>query len=202
MFKGIKHAWSSRIQEFSASYQRPLQFSYAHTSDLVHPFLRCSLVSTEVAIPGGYLCWLLMLSHMSRDTGRLQSHHNSIRGRKEKSEILVCSIRSSGWHEIYLCCYLPNLWKSETEWRSSCNRHSEFDGQVCFVCWSKNDCTISLSYFVQDSNSCWFLCSNPSLRVAYIDEVEEREGGKVQKVYYSVLVKAVDNLDQVIILWI
>jgi hypothetical protein len=42
-----------------------------------------------------------------------------------------------------------------------------------------------------------FLCSNPSLRVAYIDEVEEAEGAKHQKVYYSVLVKAVDNLDQV-----
>lgn len=42
-------------------------------------------------------------------------------------------------------------------------------------------------------------CSNPSLRVAYIDEVEEREGGKNKKVYYSVLIKAVDNLDQVII---
>ncbi|CAN6448090.1 unnamed protein product [Victoria cruziana] len=36
----------------------------------------------------------------------------------------------------------------------------------------------------------------PSLRVAYIDEVEERENGRVQKVYYSVLVKAVDNRDQ------
>ncbi|KAI0511251.1 hypothetical protein KFK09_011876 [Dendrobium nobile] len=36
----------------------------------------------------------------------------------------------------------------------------------------------------------------PSLRVAYIDEVEEREGGKVKKVYYSVLIKAVDNRDQ------
>ncbi|KAH7566057.1 hypothetical protein JRO89_XS08G0076000 [Xanthoceras sorbifolium] len=40
------------------------------------------------------------------------------------------------------------------------------------------------------------MVNHPSLRVAYIDEVEEREGGKVQKVYYSVLVKAVDNLDQ------
>ncbi|KAF5958944.1 hypothetical protein HYC85_000153 [Camellia sinensis] len=40
------------------------------------------------------------------------------------------------------------------------------------------------------------MVNNPSLRVAYIDEVEEREGGKVQKVYYSVLVKALDNLDQ------
>ncbi|KAI5335429.1 hypothetical protein L3X38_025562 [Prunus dulcis] len=41
------------------------------------------------------------------------------------------------------------------------------------------------------------MVNNPSLRVAYIDEVEEREsGGKVQKVYYSVLVKAVDNHDQ------
>ncbi|GMN30383.1 hypothetical protein TIFTF001_002769 [Ficus carica] len=40
------------------------------------------------------------------------------------------------------------------------------------------------------------MVNNPSLRVAYIDEVEETEGGKVQKVYYSVLVKAVDNLDQ------
>ncbi|KAF6176468.1 hypothetical protein GIB67_033946 [Kingdonia uniflora] len=39
-------------------------------------------------------------------------------------------------------------------------------------------------------------CSNPFLRVAYIDEVEERDGAKVQKVFYSVLVKAVDNLDQ------
>ncbi|KAF7120564.1 hypothetical protein RHSIM_Rhsim13G0182300 [Rhododendron simsii] len=38
--------------------------------------------------------------------------------------------------------------------------------------------------------------SNPSLCVAYIDEVEERDNGKVQKVYYSVLVKALDNLDQ------
>ncbi|XP_022894872.1 callose synthase 5-like isoform X1 [Olea europaea var. sylvestris] len=40
------------------------------------------------------------------------------------------------------------------------------------------------------------MVNNPSLRVAYIDEVEEREGGKNKKVYYSVLVKAVDNLDQ------
>ncbi|KAG0513153.1 hypothetical protein BDA96_10G077100 [Sorghum bicolor] len=36
----------------------------------------------------------------------------------------------------------------------------------------------------------------PGLRVAYIDEVEEREGDKVQKVFYSVLVKALDNHDQ------
>ncbi|KAK4484057.1 hypothetical protein RD792_011276 [Penstemon davidsonii] len=40
------------------------------------------------------------------------------------------------------------------------------------------------------------MVNNPSLRVAYIDEVEEAEGAKHQKVYYSVLVKAVDNLDQ------
>ncbi|KAK1397101.1 hypothetical protein POM88_006964 [Heracleum sosnowskyi] len=38
--------------------------------------------------------------------------------------------------------------------------------------------------------------SNPSLRVAYIDEVEEKEGENIQKVYYSVLIKAVENLDQ------
>ncbi|KAL7588235.1 hypothetical protein Lser_V15G39895 [Lactuca serriola] len=40
------------------------------------------------------------------------------------------------------------------------------------------------------------MVNNPSLRVAYIDEVEEREGGKSHKVYYSVLIKAADNLDQ------
>ncbi|KAK4780315.1 hypothetical protein SAY87_016421 [Trapa incisa] len=40
------------------------------------------------------------------------------------------------------------------------------------------------------------MVNNPSLRVAYIDEVEERDGDTVQKVFYSVLVKAVDNLDQ------
>nr|GEU44760.1 callose synthase 5 [Tanacetum cinerariifolium] len=40
------------------------------------------------------------------------------------------------------------------------------------------------------------MVNNPALRVAYIDEVEEREGGKSQKVYYSVLIKAADNLDQ------
>uniref|UniRef100_A0A0D9WML4 1,3-beta-glucan synthase n=1 Tax=Leersia perrieri TaxID=77586 RepID=A0A0D9WML4_9ORYZ len=36
----------------------------------------------------------------------------------------------------------------------------------------------------------------PGLRVAYIDEVEERDGDKVHKVFYSVLVKALDNHDQ------
>jgi callose synthase len=36
----------------------------------------------------------------------------------------------------------------------------------------------------------------PSLRVAYIDEVEERQNEKSSKVYYSVLVKAVNGLDQ------
>nr|CAB3469623.1 unnamed protein product [Digitaria exilis] len=36
----------------------------------------------------------------------------------------------------------------------------------------------------------------PGLRVAYIDEVEERDDVKVQKVFYSVLVKALDNHDQ------
>lgn len=35
--------------------------------------------------------------------------------------------------------------------------------------------------------------------MAYIDEVEERDGDKVQKVFYSVLVKALDNHDQVVI---
>ncbi|KAL5722918.1 Callose synthase 5 [Ranunculus cassubicifolius] len=40
------------------------------------------------------------------------------------------------------------------------------------------------------------MVNNPSLRVAYIDEVEKTDGGSVQKTYYSVLVKAVDNLDQ------
>ncbi|KAF0889770.1 hypothetical protein E2562_030578 [Oryza meyeriana var. granulata] len=37
----------------------------------------------------------------------------------------------------------------------------------------------------------------PGLRVAYIDEVEERDGDKVQKVFYSILVKAFDNHDQI-----
>ncbi|KAK8983008.1 hypothetical protein V6N11_054992 [Hibiscus sabdariffa] len=41
------------------------------------------------------------------------------------------------------------------------------------------------------------MVNNPSLRVAYIDDVEERDGtGRSQKVYYSVLVKGLDNLDQ------
>ncbi|XP_058006426.1 callose synthase 5-like [Hevea brasiliensis] len=40
------------------------------------------------------------------------------------------------------------------------------------------------------------MVNNPSLRVAYIDEVEESDGVKAQKVYYSVLIKALDNLDQ------
>jgi len=40
-------------------------------------------------------------------------------------------------------------------------------------------------------------CRYPSLRVAYIDEVEERVKEKAHKVYYSILVKAVNGLDQV-----
>ncbi|XP_076925795.1 callose synthase 5-like [Bidens hawaiensis] len=40
------------------------------------------------------------------------------------------------------------------------------------------------------------MVNNPALRVAYIDEVEEREGAKSHKAFYSVLIKAADNLDQ------
>ncbi|CAN8244009.1 unnamed protein product [Cochlearia groenlandica] len=40
------------------------------------------------------------------------------------------------------------------------------------------------------------MVDNPALRVAYIDEAEEQEGGKMQKVFYSVLIKAVENLEQ------
>ncbi|GJW18747.1 RNA-directed DNA polymerase, eukaryota, partial [Tanacetum coccineum] len=40
------------------------------------------------------------------------------------------------------------------------------------------------------------MVKNPTLRVAYIDEVEKRHGGKSQKVYYSVLSKAAGNTDQ------
>lgn len=40
------------------------------------------------------------------------------------------------------------------------------------------------------------MCSNPSLRVAYIDECEDEEKDKDQKVYYSVLVKAANGLDE------
>lgn len=56
---------------------------------------------------------------------------------------------------------------------------------------------VSQVHLIEESNFWFFIYSNPSLRVAYIDEVEEREGGNVQKVYYSVLIKAVDNIDQV-----
>ena len=37
----------------------------------------------------------------------------------------------------------------------------------------------------------------PSLRVAYIDEKELREKDKIHKEYYSVLIKAVNGLDEV-----
>jgi hypothetical protein len=38
----------------------------------------------------------------------------------------------------------------------------------------------------------------PSLRVAYIDEKEVREKDKIHKEYYSVLIKAVNGLDEVV----
>jgi len=56
---------------------------------------------------------------------------------------------------------------------------------------------VSQVHLIEESNFWFSIYSHPSLRVAYIDEVEEREGGKVQKVYYSVLIKAVDKRDQV-----
>lgn len=37
----------------------------------------------------------------------------------------------------------------------------------------------------------------PSLRVAYIEDREETENEKSQKVYYSVLVKGGESLDEV-----
>lgn len=57
---------------------------------------------------------------------------------------------------------------------------------------------IFLDGFILIRGQIFHACSYPALRVAYIDEVEEREDGRVQKVYYSVLVKALDNHDQVI----
>jgi len=41
------------------------------------------------------------------------------------------------------------------------------------------------------------LCRYPSLRVAYIDEMEETVNGRSEKIYYSVLVKGGDKLDEV-----
>lgn len=41
----------------------------------------------------------------------------------------------------------------------------------------------------------------PSLRVAYIDEREEKVNEKSEKAYYSVLVKGGDKLDEVLIIW-
>lgn len=40
-------------------------------------------------------------------------------------------------------------------------------------------------------------CSHPSLRIAYIDEREETVDKKPEKVYYSVLVKGGEKLDEV-----
>ncbi|GAB2285087.1 Callose synthase 7 [Dionaea muscipula] len=46
------------------------------------------------------------------------------------------------------------------------------------------------------SNILNLMLTYPSLRVAYIDEREEKVGGKSEKVYYSVLVKGGDKLDE------
>ena len=78
--------------------------------------------------------------------------------------------------------------------------------------WSESQAT-SISLAQTSGDSHLELCDHligryPSLRVAYIDEVEETHGGKMEKVYYSVLVKAAGakpenpaeptpNLDQV-----
>ena len=42
------------------------------------------------------------------------------------------------------------------------------------------------------------ICRYPALRVAYIEEKEEIVGDKPQKVYSSILAKAVGNFDQVL----
>lgn len=72
--------------------------------------------------------------------------------------------------------------------------------QTAFYLFWISCCWVGL---IEDFDTVYLWYSNPSLRVAYIDEVEETENGtgKVQKVYYSVLIKAVDDMDQVCILW-
>lgn len=78
--------------------------------------------------------------------------------------------------------------------------------------WSESQ-ALSISLAQTSEDSYLELCDHlvgryPSLRVAYIDEVEETHGGKMEKVYYSALVKAAGarpenpaeptpNLDQV-----
>ncbi|GAB2275112.1 Callose synthase 7 [Dionaea muscipula] len=46
------------------------------------------------------------------------------------------------------------------------------------------------------SNILNLMLTYPSLRVAYIDERDEKVGGKSEKIYYSVLVKGGDKLDE------
>lgn len=62
--------------------------------------------------------------------------------------------------------------------------------------WAQLEAVADMKFTYIATCSTCSLCSNPSLRVAYIDEVEERGKEKVKKVYYSVLVKAVNDLDQ------
>lgn len=71
-----------------------------------------------------FLVAFLLFFITSRDTLWLQSGNCSIWRGQEKPEITLCSIRSCGWHEVYICCYLSKLWQSEAKWRSTCNRYT------------------------------------------------------------------------------
>lgn len=104
---------------------------------------------------------------------------------------------------------MPELWHSEKIWWFTCARHSEAYDNVYILKYS-----FPFLFYQFIDGSCTELIPAgryPSLRVAYIDEVEETNKGQskkmVDKVYYSALVKAVpksvdsnepvENLDQV-----
>lgn len=95
---------------------------------LMKKVLTCSLKLFSFM---GISHWSGTLFILNRDTCWIQGHNSSIRRGQEIPEIALCPTGSSRWHEIYVCCHLSKLRKSEAKWRSSRNWHLESDGQVC-----------------------------------------------------------------------
>lgn len=129
---------------------------------------------------------------------------------------------SNSWLEIYICRVMPRIWEAQTCRSSSCQRHFEAHDNVgfpIFLCLF-SDTILLTSFGICEELVVSFHCfpggRYPSLRVAYIDEVEETGKDKskkmVEKVYYSTLVKVapptkpidssepIQNLDQVPVL--
>lgn len=119
--------------------------------------------------------------------------------RKNEHALVVGADGRAGGYQVHVRRLLPGLRQRQGLWRSSRSAHPWLDDKVTVarlhLCRKRLFEIFRIVY--SDPHLRGGIERYPSLRVAYIEEREVIGPNKPQKVYSSVLVKAVNGLEQV-----